>query len=321
MRQSFLFILSSFFFIHSNAQSELGWNDICSGNNCYIWQGNPPPFNDISEVVHSPFMIDGTTIWLNPYLGTCDSFATCSNLNNPLTTEKARFQILETTFITDNNVAIRGLANQKTALNVILSDACTAFHVQAENVSLLDLSFTVGAACQATAPILVASDLLTEKDDLLYNTFFFSNLASTSSYATILVLNTFATFTFQQLTSASPYAVVLFQVDGSMTCANLNANLFLAGTATSATCENNLINVSHSFEGVALPLYECAEPEIVEETNCDKNAATLFILILSSILLVLLILLIFTCRGLHLAAHGLGEHTVEETDTQQSLVN
>ena len=119
----------------------LGWTDICAFGivpTCYIWIGNPVPFNELSSILASPVCTNGCLLNINPFLGACSSFSTCSVL--PATTEMASFLLDNPITIAANNITIQSMSATTPVQFQIGND--NALQIGGANVNLAQLQFT-----------------------------------------------------------------------------------------------------------------------------------------------------------------------------------
>lgn len=109
-------ILKAFVFISLLASSlSINFNDVCQGNKCFLWPGNPSPFNHLSTFVNADriYCADNCVITIVPTLNNCTNYTVCSEAikPDPLINEckiQGFIQVNYNMTITKNGLIIQG---------------------------------------------------------------------------------------------------------------------------------------------------------------------------------------------------------------------
>ena len=100
------------FFLVSITLAQLHINDVCDSSFlpplCYVWAGNPSPYNSVTGVLGNLMCQNGCSLLINPFSDqTCNSLISCA-VSTQTTGTVAEYS-LASIFITSPNTSIASL--------------------------------------------------------------------------------------------------------------------------------------------------------------------------------------------------------------------
>lgn len=311
-------ILYLFVFFGKNVDKThgLGWTDICAfsqTSTCYIWNGNPAPFNDPIAVLNSVVCQSGCILALNPYNGNCSSINECngsggiSNGQNPAI---PAFYFPSSVIINVDNITITSMDSFDSVQ--IQNGIDNAFFVNSQNVNLMKLNF-IGVP-EPNKPVSESATIIWKGG----GTVSIMNLMSNSPYAVVLFvnINNFLNLIIDNIMLSNPgmspvqlalpVSVVVLQVSNiTLMCMQSQAKNSVFFLGTTWPPRNNTLPIQSCIENLnltsltniaALPaMPSCGPTTIIQlNQNCPNPAifATL-VAILSIIAAALVLPLLF----------------------------
>jgi len=317
MQLIFIFLLAAV------GGQQLHLNDVCnlllSPIECYIWAGNPAPFNSPAFVLLSPSLcVNGCVMKLNPYaLQTCATLAACAGVEDGTSGDRAIFY-LDTVSFSFPNMSMQSLLPAVSVQLAPISElsGCTLVSVVAPHARLMGIDFIYNSTClidPMAYPVIF----------LAGGTVVLSGLTSVTQKVVLFAATTAAlNLTLALVVGQGPQAVIMLDVSGELVIDTLTT-LFVYGSLQCLPA-SNVVNVSELVANlVVTPLLVCPPPIVEQDPNCNLGSImkVMLGLLYAVLTIVFTVGIVFACRGCTHVSKGINQHILNATTEANQETN